>query len=226
MDGFINSKVGLGSSNRMHQDFFMKTRLALFVGIIAILLVMGCASSQLKEAESLAKAGQWDQAIEHYKALAKERPFDKDIQKSLTETKVRAAEFHYKTGTRALGQEDAIMALREFKRAIGLDPSRSEYHAAFSEALDLKKAKESLHTGQKLESLGRIDEAMRAYEQAVRLNPALTEALEKITSLMKRKQEEKRFIQSTQPVTLRFQKAKLREVFEVLARTVGVNVVF
>lgn len=217
------SKVEKPPMQQLRSVFF---RICMISGIVALLVGSGCSISGVKKADRLVATGQWDQAVESYKALVKQHPFNKEIQADLSETKVLAAEFHYEQGNEALERDDTIQALQEFKKAIGLDPSRAEYHARFSEALRIKKAKDSLQTGEKLESLGRIDEAMSAYEQAVGLDPKLGNALERITALTKHKQAEKKFIQSTEPVTLRFQKAKLREVFEVLARTAGVNVVF
>jgi general secretion pathway protein D len=71
-----------------------------------------------------------------------------------------------------------------------------------------------------------MDEAWDAYEQAVQLNPNLQEAVEGIGSLSALQRADRAFGGSTQPITLRFQNAKLREVFEALARAGGVNVLF
>jgi general secretion pathway protein D len=92
--------------------------------------------------------------------------------------------------------------------------------------LRLKEAREQVHAAEKLQTLGRLDEALEAYERAVELDPSLTQALEGITAVTELQRADKTFGGSTQPITLRFQNAKLKEVFEILARSGGINVMF
>src|SRR5262249_33435928 len=63
-------------------------------------------------------------------------------------------------------------------------------------------------------------------EQAVQLDPTLKPALDAITALTHEQRAGKTLGPSTQPITLRFQNARLKEVFEILARAGGINVVF
>ncbi|MES4786966.1 MAG: hypothetical protein C4294_15425, partial [Nitrospiraceae bacterium] len=101
-----------------------------------------------------------------------------------------------------------------------------EYHTAVNDVLRIKEAKDQLQTADKLEGLGRLDEALDAYERAVEFDPGLTEALKRITAITEQQHAAKPFGNSAQPITLRFQNAKLKEVFEVLARAGGINVLF
>ena len=58
--------------------------------IAAIVLVGGCTLSEVKRAEQLAKAGNWDGAVEAYRQAAKKEPFDPAIQTALEQAKARA----------------------------------------------------------------------------------------------------------------------------------------
>ncbi|MGH7474452.1 MAG: hypothetical protein ACREJW_10955, partial [Candidatus Methylomirabilales bacterium] len=152
---------------------------AVFLSIVAI----GCTLPEVKRAEQLAKAGNWDGAVEAYRQAAKKEPFDPAIQTALEQAKGRAAEQHYAEGRRFLKENHLAEALYEFKQALGLDPSRSEHHAALHDALRLKEAQTQLQTADKLKGLGRLEEALDAYERAVELDPSLLAALESITTL-------------------------------------------
>src|SRR5439155_136013 len=78
----------------------------------------------------------------------------------------------------------------------------------------------------KLAAQGRWDEALDAYERAVELDPSLLAALEGITTLTQQQRAATALGGSSAPLTLRFQNAKLKEVFEILARAGGINVLF
>lgn len=194
--------------------------------LISSALIVGCAPPEVRTAEQLAALGQWDAAVAAYREAQKQAPFDETIRKRLQEAKARAAEQHDVEGRRLLEGNQVAEALSEFKVALGLDPSRSEYHAAMGDALRLREAREQLQLGDKLRSLGRLAEALEAYERASELDPNLTRALEGITAMTKQQRAGNVLGGSGQPITLRFQNARLKEVFEILARAGDLNVIF
>ena len=195
-------------------------------GLLVISALAGCASPELKQAHRLAEEGKWDQAVVAYQDAERKAPFDEKIRRSLDQAKTAAAAEHYALGQRALEHHRLADALHEFKLALGLDPSKAEYHAMIAEALRLKESQDHLHAAQKLQNLGRMEEALSAFERAVELDPAQTTALDGITELTKHQRAAQQIGGTEEPLTLRFQNAKLKEVFEILARTAGVNVLF
>ena len=198
---------------------------SLPVILVASVLLSGC-SSQLRQAERLAAGGDWDGAVAMYRDLLKKDPLNETLVRRVADVRARAAEAHYEQGKMRLKDKHLAEALHEFKTALSLDPSRAEYHAALADAVRGKEAVEQVQTGQQLESLGRIEEALQAYEKAVELQPDLNPALEQITKLSAAERAESPLGSLAQPVTLRFQNTKLKEVFEVLARAGNINVVF
>lgn len=198
--------------------------LGLFVGMS--LLLSACSSSPAQKGDRFAADGQWDQAVVAYREALKKEPFDMGIQTRLDDARSHAGAVHYAEGRHALEDHRFLDALREFKQALGLDPSKQEHHEGMAEVLRLKEARDQMETAGKLVSLGRPDEALAAYERAVELDPSLSQALDAITQITKQQRADKSLGGSTQPITLRFQNAKLKEVFEILARTTGVNVIF
>jgi general secretion pathway protein D len=194
--------------------------------LVAGILLAGCATLHVRRGDEFAAAGRWDEAVAAYRQAAEHDPFDKDVRARLDGVKADAAEQHYVEGKAGLKDRQFDRALTEFQLAVALDPSRPEYHRGMAEALRLKGSRDQLKDAETLRYLGRLDDALVAFERAVALDPDLTEAVEGITTVAAQRRAAKAMAKSTQPVTLRFQKAKLREVFEILARTAGVNVVF
>lgn len=204
--------------------FRLYSLLTLCLG--CVLFLSSCGSPQLRKADRYAADGQWDLAVASYREALKKDAFNLDIQTRLDDARVHAAAGHYAEGHRALAEHRLVEALREFKQALGLDPSKQEHHAGMAEVLRLKEARDQMDAAGKFASLGRPEEALAAYERAVELDPNLTQALDAITQITKQQRAEKSLAGSSQPITLRFQNAKLKEVFEILARTAGVNVIF
>lgn len=196
------------------------------VGLLVVCALAGCVSPELKQAHRLAGEGKWDQAVAAYQDAQRKAPFDEKIQRQLEQAKIAAAADHYALGKLAFENHRLADALHEFKLALGLDPSKAEYHAMIADALRLKESQEQLQAAKKLQNLGRVEEALTALERAVELDPTQTTALDSITELTKQQRMAKTFGHSEEPLTLRFQDAKLKEVFEILARTANVNVLF
>ncbi len=195
-----------------------------FLAMCCVLL-SACTMPEVKLGNQLAEKGDWDGAVAAYREALKKGPFDPDVKERLAQAKTRAAEKHYAEGRQHLKENRVPEAVHAFKQALGLDPNRTEHQAAVSDAFRLKDAREQVQAADKLKALGRLDEALAAYEQAVQLDPNLTQALDGITTVMEQQKGESSFGGSTQPVTLRFQNAKLKEVFEILARSGGLNVI-
>lgn len=196
------------------------------VGLVACCLLVGCVSPQLRQADRFAEEGKWDDAVAAYRDAQKKAPFDDTVQRRLARAKTRAAAEHFAQGKRAFEERRVPEALHELKQALGLDPANAEYHAAVADALRVKESHDHIQAGKKLQNLGRVEEALTAYERAVELDPTQTAALAHITELTTQQRAAKQIGGSQEPLTLRFQQAKLKEVFEILARTAGVNVLF
>ncbi len=199
---------------------------AFFIFLLAALTTSGCAVSSVRQADRLAQEDKWEEAVAAYRQAARDAPFDAEIQRRLDEAKAQAAGQHHARGKQFLAQNNIMEALREFKIALGFDPSRLVHQAAVGDAMRLKLARDQAQAGKKLQNAGRLEEALTAFEQAAEADPDLAEALTGITEVTAQQRSAKSIGTSSDPITLRFQNAKLKEVFEVVARTAGLNVVF
>jgi general secretion pathway protein D len=192
---------------------------------LCCILAVACTMPEVKRGDRLAAKGDWDGAVSAYRDALKKGPFNEDVKQRLEQAKVRAAEQHYAEGRTHLKENRVPEAVYAFKQALSFDPTRKEYQAVVNDAFRLKEARDQLQAADKLKTLGRLNEALTAYEQAVQLDPNLTQALDGITAVTEQQKGDSSFGGSTQPVTLRFQNAKIKEVFEILARAGGLNVI-
>src|SRR5206468_7305803 len=81
--------------------------------------------------------------------------------------------------------------------------------------------------GQKMVKGGRLEDAAEAFERALELDPDLKAAQDGLVQLAeKQKSLALPLTGSKQSITLKFQNARTKEVFEVLARAGGINILF
>jgi len=194
--------------------------------VIFFTLLVACSMQELQLGEELEKKGNWDGAVAAYRDAAKKDPFNKELGKKLQHAKSRAAEQHFTQGREWLKKRQVAEALQEFQIALGLDPEKQEHHQALNDAWRLKSARQTLLDAKHIEGLGRFDEALTLYETAVELDPELNEAIEGITRVVQQQQKIDNIGGSAEPVTLRFQNTRLKQVFEILARTANIDILF
>jgi general secretion pathway protein D len=194
-------------------------------------LLAGCAlfgsGEPVAIGDRLMQEGKWEEAMGAYQQALKADPFDPTLQAKYQAAKGRAAAAHYERGRAAIKERNLPQALESYKRAMSFDPAHPEYQAALAEALRFKEAQDRLAVGQKLLKAGRLDDAAEAFERALELDPDLKAAQEGLIQLAeKQKAGPPPLAGLRQPVTLKFQNARTKEVFEVLARSVGLNILF
>ena len=203
----------------------MRTYLRIGMFLFSTLLV-ACTLQEVDLGKELEDKGNWDGAVAAYRDAFRKDPFNKELEKKLRYAKTRAAEQHFSQGREWLKKRQIANALQELQIALGLDPENPEHHAALNDAWRLKTAHQTLLDAKHIESLGRFDEALTLYESAVELDPALVEAIEGITRVVQQQQQQETIGGSAEPVTLRFQNTRLKQVFEILARTANIDILF
>jgi len=198
--------------------------------LMASVLLAGCASFYTPDttlADRLMQEGNWEGAMAAYQDALKDDPFNPVIQDKLNAAKGRVAAAYQERGRAALKERNLLQSIEAFKRALSLEPSNPEYQSALAQALRYKEAQDRLAVGQKMLKVGRLDDAAEAFERALELDPDLKAAQDGLIQLAeKQKSVALPLIGSKQPITLKFQNARTKEVFEVLARAGGINILF
>lgn len=194
--------------------------------LLFLTLCVACTMQELQLGEELEQRGDWDGAVAAYREALQKDPLNAEIEKNFKNAKIRAAEQHFAQGRKWLKEHKIPEALQEFQIALGLNPGNLEHHTALNDAWRLKSARETLLDAKQMEGLGRLDQALGLYETAVELDPSLTQAIEGITRVVMQQQAIHTIGGSTEPVTLRFQNTRLKQVFEILARTANIDILF
>ncbi|MCA9456408.1 MAG: tetratricopeptide repeat protein [Nitrospiraceae bacterium] len=192
----------------------------------SIMLLMSCTLREAQLGDELEQKGDFDGAIAAYRDALKKDPFNKEIDEKYKAVKIRAANQHFSRGRQMLKERKMGEALQEFQIAVGLDPQNKEHHTALNDVWRLKSAHQTFLDANNMEGLGRYDEAMALYESAVELDPSLSEAVEGITRVVQLQKTTQAIGGSAEPVTLRFQNTRLKQVFEILARTANIDILF
>lgn len=183
-------------------------------------------SPEARLAEEYVQKQDWDRAVAAYRVALQNDPLNDDLLNAFAQVKSRAAEAHFAQGRQFLHEKRIPEALQEIQIALGLNPAKAEHHTALVDAVRLKDAQVALQDAEKLRNLGRLDEALGAYERAIELDPDLTKALDGITAIAESQKASKTLGGTAEPVTLRFQNTRLKQVFEILARTANLNIIF
>src|SRR5438445_1922108 len=175
------------------------------------------------------KAGQWEEAVTAYQEALKEDTFNPDLEAKLAVARARAAAVHAERGEAMLKDRNLPGAIEAMKHALTLSPTNAHYRAVLAEAQRYKEGEDHLSAGQKLLKAARLEEAAEAFEQALARDPDLKAAQDGLMQIAERQRAGRNLIftnASRQPITLKFQNARTKEVFEVLARAGGINFMF
>jgi len=200
--------------------------ISFLVYFLLSILLVACATSK---GDKLMKAGQWEEAVAAYQEDLKEDFFNPDLEAKLAVARARAAAVHAERGEAMLKDRNLPGAIEAMKHALTLDPTNANYRAVLAEALRYKEGADHLSAGQKLLKASRLEEAAEAFEQALARDPDLKAAQDGLIQIAERQRAGRNLIftnASRQPITLRFQNARTKEVFEVLARAGGINFMF
>ena len=191
---------------------------------------VGCASKQVRVADQFARDGNWDTAVLLYQEASVKRPDDTRLKAKLESAKAEAAKQHYSRGQALLSQRATGPAVEAFKQAVTLDPASDAYRVALAKGLKSKEAEERYAAGTQLLKAEKYADGIGELEKALVLDPTFTAAKTALNDAAERRKllekSDELTLTSTQPITLRFQNAKLKEVFDLLSKTSGVNFLF
>jgi len=200
-----------------------------FASIVFALLI-GCATSTIKQAEDYAAQDEWMKAVLEYRRALSAQPNDVEIRSRLKQTELKAADFYYQRGMLLLLEHRNLDgAILQFQQGLAAMPDHSKLQQAMGEVLSRKEAAASYAEGVSLRDAGRPEDARRQFEKALDAFPDHKEAKAALDALRKdhdEKLSEGITLASKAPITLNFRQTDLKQAFEFLARSFGVNTIF
>ncbi len=207
-----------------------KFLLLLAAGVLAASLA-GCAGSRaFQRGEEYAQQGEWDLAVKEYREANREDPKDIEYRSALLRAQETAANHHYKRARNFLKERKLDQAIVELQQAIFLNPSNAAIQGALKSVLDMKQAEEHYRAALTFQELNRLSDALNELNRAAELDPDNVKYLDAIDKLQKKRAEvepeDALTLASDKPITLNFKNTNIKEVFELLAKLSGINILF
>jgi general secretion pathway protein D len=204
-------------------------RVCRAIGIAVIVSVLASCASPMRLAEDYAAQDEWMKAVIEYRKAYASHPSDIEIKSRLKQTELKAADFYYQRGLHLIEQGNLDGALEQFRQGVAIMPDHTKLQQAIADALKHKQAVELYQEAVVFKTAGKIIDARRQLERALDVYPWYTEASDLLAQI--KTEEEGKLSQglalsSTAPVTLNFRQTDLKQAFEFLAKSFGVNVIF
>jgi general secretion pathway protein D len=174
-------------------------RIAAFVIVAG--LVAGCAAGRsLGRGDEAARAGDWDTAVEHYRAAVQQEPMNASFRIALERAMISASQVHLDAARVAEVRGQLDEALREYRRAMEFDPPNrqiafkvSEIERTIRDQIEASRARTSVQ---------------QLRDQARQTGPP---PLFNLTTVM---------------APISFRQASLRDIFTSIATGAGINITY
>lgn len=200
--------------------------------VLAVCLsVAGCGTAQIvKDGDMLASQGRWDEALDQYTKALETSPKNTEYRIKVIETKYEASLAHIKKGEGFLEKEDYDRAILEFQVAAALNPSIKRGERLAMKAKKRKDAAYYYKTGLDFLKQEKTPEAKAAFKRATKLNPDLQKATKELEKLKRDKKTVmggyELNLKSEKPITLKFKKTPVRDIFDIISKLSGINFIF
>ncbi|MFZ5876753.1 MAG: secretin N-terminal domain-containing protein [Nitrospirota bacterium] len=198
--------------------------------LVVLLVAAGCAPKAARVGDQFAREGNWEGAVLIYQEALVKRPDDQKLKAKLDRAKLEAAKSQHARGTTLLAQHAVAPAVEALKQAVAYDPNTEAYRQSLAKALKFKEGEERYQAALQLLKTEKHQDAIAEFERVLVLDPTHAGALQGIRDATDRQKmlaaADELTLTSDQPITLRFQNARLKEVFDLLSKTAGVNFLF
>lgn len=200
-----------------------------WIAVAAVALILGGCAGPVERAEKLSARGEWMGAVVEYRKALAENRNNVEYRSRLKQAELNAAEFYYHNGNRLSEGGDLDGAIAQYQQGLSAMPEHGKLQQVMKEALARKEALIHFGEGKRLAEAERKGEAAAKFNQALEIYPQNKEAknaLEELYKDQKNLEEEGLVLKSHEPITLNFRQSDLKQAFEFLGKSFGVNVIF
>jgi general secretion pathway protein D len=203
------------------------------LGFLAtIILANGCAhynaERAFEQAEQFAAEEQYDKAVEKYFEATQEEPGSKTYKLKLIASRTQASAYHIRRARQFSRDKEYKKALSEYRLARGFDPSLEIAAQEEKQILNLLEARRLVEEAQNYYRQRRLSYVQKFLKKALELDPNNSEAHD-MMALLQREQQTISMdgveldVASSDPITLHFKDANIKEVFGILNQLTGIN---
>lgn len=216
----------------MNGHFSKKNAVTIFMCLIlTIIYIGGCAEDMafLKKGKEFASREAWDQSVQNYQKALVANPDNTEVQLLLRRAKFAASMTHMVKGQEYLNRQLYSEAIGEFKMSISYHPANRKANGLMEKALNAKKSDQYYRRGKDYLKAEKFFDAKEALKKALELNPENEKAKEALSYFKKKDERLGKYrvdLKSEAPVSFKFKKTPIFNVFEVLSRLSGINFIF
>ncbi len=168
--------------------------------VFLALIAAGCGAARtFGRAESAARAGDWDAAVEYYRRAVQESPDRSDYKIALERAMINASHLHLNQAQLAEARGELEEALREYRRASDFDPPNRQLAA---KVIEIERRIRDQYEAQPRNNIAQLREQARQAGPAplIKLNEVLPE--------------------------LRFNNTSIRDILNFIAAATGINITY
>ncbi|ORJ62907.1 hypothetical protein B5V00_02290 [Geothermobacter hydrogeniphilus] len=196
-----------------------------------LLLLTGCAAQKAFESgEELVRQARYDEAVLKYSEALRENPDSQEYRMKLFDARSRAALDHLNKARKYRNEQQYQQAVSEYLQASSLDPSLETADQEMRRVQEILHADELVSEAEEFYKQRRFNQAANSIDQALLLVPDHARAMQ-LQAKIRRVgltliDGVELDVTSTQPITLKFKNAKVKDVFKILSKLSGINFIF
>ncbi len=215
----------------INRSKILKDLLAALMVLWVVMSVQGCVATHSpgKDISQAPEVMDLDSRVAWYTQALKKKPDDPELLFKINRSRQEASMAHLQTAETLIKKKFLREAIAELQMAIAFYPANTRAVELISR---VKKMKASVYHMEKAEALvkqGAFSKALDSYKKAVELDPANQRAK---NALLRYKKEDLVFshylldLKKDAPISLKFKKTPLMNVFEILSKISGINFIF
>nr|NIS40230.1 hypothetical protein [Desulfuromonadales bacterium] len=198
---------------------------------VLLLLVGGCAGHKaFTSGEEALSRGDYDEAVSQYFEAVESDPDRNEYRMKLTLARTKAAQEHLVRGLSHLEKENLAAAEKEFEQSFALDPSFTRAKQELKAVQKLRQQRERIAQAEQLFRARKYSRASENLKKILEVDPENPQALTLMKKIRKSRgtlvDGHELEVDSSQPITLKFKEADIRDVFKILSRLSGINFIF
>ena len=202
-----------------------------------LLCISACSGSgrHINVGNELIDNNEWDESVEYLREAAKENPQSTELRLLLFKAEWNASIQYMEEGEKLLASGNTDDAITALARSIELNPDNQQTKTLIQRAEKIKRSDQLYESAARLMKEGDYKKARDYLLQCLALTPG-HEGAEKLLSYFKPEEEgegmggrELKYhlnLNSHAPISLRFKKTPIVNVFEVLSKLSGINFIF
>ena len=207
------------------------TIMFLFFVPLQIVLLQGCASKNTHQAraEKLESLKDYDSAVNYYTKALKDNPDNITAKLGLQHARQTASILHMQKAEELLEKKYFKKAIEELQISIAFYSGNTKAVKLVDQAKRMKQSDYYFSKGNQQVKTGHYANARESYQNALELNPQNEEAKTHLARYKKRVEKLPFYrldYRSNAPISLKFKKTPVLNVFEILSKLSGINFIF